>query len=121
MKWKKTQMKKDRDNTFFSLFFHHYAGPYLLNIGFRGRQSVITGSLKMKISKNWPPPDLWNYPIIQQTPNPEAQFPSSVPPFISLHSDADRHNPSWVSSDWDVHWRFGKDTTDKNDNCPKIE
>ena len=42
------------------------------------------------------------YKITQQTPNPEAQFPSLVP-LSSSHSSLVRHIPCMVRSDWDTH------------------
>ena len=42
------------------------------------------------------------YKITQQTPNPEAQFPSLVP-LSSSHSSLVRHIPCMVKSDWDTH------------------
>ena len=54
--------------------------------------------------------------ITQQTPKPEAQFPSFVPP-ASPHSVADKHVPKVKSSVAEVHCLFGNDTTERIDNC----
>ena len=55
--------------------------------------------------------------MTQQTPKPEAQLPSLVPP-ASPHSVADRHVPKVKSSEAEVHCLFGNDTTERIDNCP---
>ena len=60
----------------------------------------------------------WDYYFMtQQTPKPEAQLPSLVPP-ASPHSVADKHVPKVKSSDADVHWALGNETTERIDNCP---
>ena len=58
-----------------------------------------------------------HYFITQQTPKPEAQFPSLVPP-ASPHSVADKQVPKVKSSLPDVHWALGNETTESIDNCP---
>ena len=43
------------------------------------------------------------YVKVQQTPNPAAQLPSTVPPLV-LHSDEVKHVPYMLVSDFAVHW-----------------
>ena len=47
---------------------------------------------------------------MQQTPKPEAQFPSAVPP-LSEHSVDEKHVPLLVVSFVDWHSTFGNVTT----------
>ena len=49
----------------------------------------------------------YTYVNVQQTPNPEAQFPSEEPPLLE-HSDAVKHVPYILVSDLAVHWLGGK-------------
>jgi len=53
----------------------------------------------------------------QQTPNPEAQFPSAFPALL-VHSVLEKHVPRTVweeDADAPVHWSFGNVTTLKSD------
>jgi len=53
--------------------------------------------------------------MIQQTPNPAAQFPSAVPDF-EVHSELVKHVPMVVDELVDVHSSLGNCTTEKRDN-----
>ena len=54
----------------------------------------------------------------QQTPNPEAQFPSVLPP-LDEHSSEVIHVPLNDVSDTVTHWSFGKFTMENKLNNPK--
>ena len=56
---------------------------------------------------------------VQQTPNPEAQLPSTVPD-LSLHSVELKHVPNMVESDLAVHWSLGNVTIVNSENTPAI-
>ena len=45
------------------------------------------------------------YVNVQQTPNPDAQFPSALPPLL-VHSDAEKQVPNTFTDpeDFPVHW-----------------
>jgi hypothetical protein len=53
---------------------------------------------------------------VQQTPNPDAQFPSALPPLL-VHSDAEKQVPNTFTDpeDFPVHWSLGNVTTEKSE------
>jgi hypothetical protein len=58
--------------------------------------------------------DYHTYLNMQQTPNPEAQFPSTLPPWL-LQSSVDRQTPLMELSELTVHSLLGNVTTEKSE------